>query len=182
MKQKGQIWVSAVLYIALGMIVVTLILSAGIPLISKMRDRNTITQTKAVLFNIDKNIKAVSNEALGSVRYLSPVDINAGELYIDRLDSNKIEWSMKTNSKLIEPNTGFSEGNLHMILEETPIEDEYLMRLYLDYSDSNINISLSPASQFQNPFQGRFSFSIENKGYVSCATGECLEVTIDVAG
>ncbi|MBU4502978.1 MAG: hypothetical protein KKA79_10370, partial [Nanoarchaeota archaeon] len=108
MKKKGQIWVSAVLYIALGMIVITLILSAGVPLINKMRDRNTITQTKTVMFDLDNNIKAVVNEAKGSTRFLSPVDINSGQLFIDQAGSNTTEWVMRTSNRMIEPETDFT--------------------------------------------------------------------------
>ena len=122
MKKRGQIWVSAVLYIALGMIVITLILSAGVPLINNMRDRNTISQTKMVMFDLDSNIKAVANEAKGSVRYLSPVGINAGQLFIDQGDSNKIEWNMITQNKMIEPGIDFTEGDLNLRLEETAVE------------------------------------------------------------
>ena len=57
--KKGDVWVSAVLYIALGMVLITLILSAGLPLIEKMRDKNTIVQTKNLLFNINANIETI---------------------------------------------------------------------------------------------------------------------------
>lgn len=182
MKKKGDIWVSAVLYIALGMVVITLILSAGLPLISKMRDRNTIAQTKTVMFDIDNNIKAVVNEAKGSTRYLSPVDISAGQLYIDQGESNKVEWSMKTKNKMMEPDTLFNEGDLSLELKTTAIEDEYDMALSFDYNSKNIDIVVTPNA---NPFQGRFSFTIKNNGYktTNCPQpGECLEVGITIQG
>lgn len=178
MKKKGDIWVSAVLYIALGMIVITLILSAGLPLIGKMRDRNTIAQTKRVMFDLDSNIKAVVNEAKGSTRYLSPVDINTGELYIDRNGNNKTEWSMKTKNKLMETGIEFEEGDLKLKLDETATEGEYEMKLYMDYNEKNVDVSL--AGDYQNPFQGRFSFSIKNNGYdcfIDCPVGVVITVT-----
>jgi len=172
MKKKGQVWISAVLYIALGMIVITMILSVGVPLVNKMRDRNTLAQTKNVLFSIDNNIKAVVNEAKGSTRFLSPVDINEGQLIINE-EENKIEWSMITGNKMIENDTVFSEGDLRILLEETGMVDEYNMQIYSDYSEKNIELSLE--GDYQNPFQGRFSFSIKNNGY------ECKECPLEIS-
>ncbi|MBM3199693.1 hypothetical protein FJZ53_02060 [Candidatus Woesearchaeota archaeon] len=184
MKKKGDIWVSAVLYIALGMVVVTLILTAGLPLINKMRDRNTIAQTKSMMFNIDANIKAVANEAKGSTRYLSPVDINSGQLFIGyAVDKQKpeendtVRWFMKTNNKMIEPRMDFSEGDLKMRLDTTAVEGEYEMNVYFDYN-SRYDIKLT--GEYDNPLQGRYSLSIKNKGYAQgCA--DCLpEIEINV--
>ena len=79
---KGQIWISAVLYSALGIIIITIILSAGLPLINKIRDRNLVTQTKDIMRTLDDNIKKVANEGPGSKRFLSPLIIDGGELVI----------------------------------------------------------------------------------------------------
>lgn len=181
MFKKGDIWVSAVLYIALGMIVITLILSAGVPLINKMRDRNTIAQTKTVMFDIHQNIQAVANEAKGSTRYLSPVDITSGKMLIDQDGSNKTEWSMLTTNKVMEPDTEFTEGDLKLKLARTAREDEYEMKLYFNYNEKNIDLSLS--GEYQNPFEGRYSFSIKNNGFPSGCILNCpLEVEITVTG
>jgi len=184
MKKRGQIWVSAVLYIALGMIVITLILSAGVPMINKIRDRNTVAQTKNVMLDIHNNIQAVTYEAKGSTRYLSPVDINAGQLFIDQGGDNRTMWTMTTKNKMMENDTDFTEGDLHQFLTETAIEGEYDIMLYLGYTAGNVDLKLSPQSQFQNPFQGRFSFTIKNQGYPCPATvTDCpIEVEITVTG
>ena len=79
----GEVWVSAVLYLALGLILITIVLAAGIPLINKIRDRNTVAQTKDILFVLDKNIRTVASEGTGSKRYVSPVNIDAVELVFD---------------------------------------------------------------------------------------------------
>ena len=83
MEKKGDIWVSAVLYIALGMVVITIILSAGMPLINKMKDKNTIVQTKDLFFNLNANIETVANEGLGSKRFISTFLISSGDMKID---------------------------------------------------------------------------------------------------
>ena len=135
------------------------------------------------MFDLDNNIKAVVNEAKGSTRFLSPVDINSGQLFIDQGGDNRTEWVMRTSNRMIEPETDFTEGDLHLFLKETAIEGEYDMKLFLDYNDINVDLSLGHSSEFQNPFQGRFSFSIKNNGEPAGCTGNCpVEVVVEVTG
>ncbi len=177
MWKKGDVWVSAVLYIALGMVIITLILSAGIPLIEKMRDKNTIVQTKNLLFNLNANIEAVANEGAGSKRYISPVVISSGALNIDSTN-DLIRWKMTTKNLMMQPNKAsvtdncliadhsgceiFKEGALNMWMIETAVEGEYDIYLELSYAgyidvwyDTN-----APAS-----LVGKYSVSIEHKGF-----------------
>ncbi|MBS3117768.1 hypothetical protein J4430_02720 [Candidatus Woesearchaeota archaeon] len=156
----GEVWVSAVLYLALGLILITIVLAAGIPLINKIRDRNTVAQTKDILFVLDKNIRTVASEGTGSKRYVSPVNIDAGELVFDS-DQDRLSWSMTTSNKLAEPSLTLQEGVLFLRLDETPISDEYKVNLWLDY----LNLyDLFMVSDFSNPFSGTYSLSIENNG------------------
>ena len=82
MKKTGQIWISAALYTALGVILVTLILSVGLPFVDKLKTRNTVLQTKDVLYSFDSTVRAVYLEGLGSRRPLF-VDIGEGDFLID---------------------------------------------------------------------------------------------------
>jgi len=167
--KKGSLWISAVLYIALGVVVITLILSAGIPLINKMKDQNIFSQTKKLMFVIDENIKEVTNEGPGSKRFLSPLEISEGELIIDD-ETNNITWKMITTNRLFEPNSlttaeenklRFVEGSLVMWLDETRNEDEYQINLELPYT-STADIILS--SESGSPFIGKYSLSIYHTG------------------
>jgi len=156
---KGQLWISAVLYIALGVVIITLILAAGLPLIDKMRDRNTIVQTKTLMLQIDDNIRTVAHEGPGSKRFLSPVDIGEGELVVND-EAEQISWSIITNNKMMEPGIEFQEGFLNYTLEETPVEKEYKITLKLDYLDI-ADIKLDPNNPYGNPFVGTYSLTIE---------------------
>jgi len=166
--KKGDIWVSAVLYIALGMVLITLILSAGIPLVNKMRDKNTISQTKKLLHAIDENIRTVANEGPGSKRYLSPVEVSSGVLAIEDKNSDDdealgeiIQWNITTANKLMEPGMDFPEGSLIMRMEEGVLEDEYILSITARYKDV-ANLTLN--SKFQNTMTGRYSVTIEHAG------------------
>lgn len=181
MNKKGDVWVSAVLYIALGMVIITIILSAGIPLIEKMRDKNTIIQTKNLLFDINANIDAVANEGVGSKRYLSPVVISSGALNVDQLN-DLIIWKMTTKNLMMQPNNMnvtadcekvnsidcpgleiFKEGALNMWMLKTVVEGEYDIYLELNY---NGYIKLAYEGDVSaESLTGKYSFSIEHAGF-----------------
>ncbi len=187
MNKKGDVWVSAVLYIALGMVLITLILSAGLPLIEKMRDKNTIVQTKNLLFNLNANIESVANEGAGSRRYISPVVISSGALSIDNTN-DLIIWKMTTKNPMMQWNSmdkitsppscvekvnsyncpnleTFKEGALNMWMVETPVEGENEIYLELKYGSVDITYGgVSPDCVTAPSLTGSYSFSIENRG------------------
>ncbi len=158
MKKKGDIWISAVLYLGLGVLVLTLILSAGMPLVDKLKDKNVIAQTKGLFSVIDENIRAVTNEGPGSRRFLSPFEVRKGDLYIE---TGRIRWQMRTPVKIMESDIVTKEGALALAENETNIVDEYMMNIYADYGSlAQINM----VSEYSNPFQGIYSVSIRNTG------------------
>lgn len=185
LNKKGDVWISVVLYTAIGVVALTLILSAGLPLIQKMRDKNTVAQTKNLMTIVDENVRAVVGEGPGSRRYLSPFEIKAGDLFIDS-DGDRIFWSLKTTAKMVEPRwdsngnpiqpaTGppdangnvqsdipeFREGSIRIYSNESIIVDEYVIVMGLDYANY---ADLELNSQFNSPFKGLYSMTIENTG------------------
>ncbi len=184
LNKKGDVWISVVLYTAIGVIALTIILSAGLPLIQKMRDKNTVAQTKALMAVIDENIRAVVSEGPGSRRFLSPLEIKAGDLFIqaDSVAPNgdRVYWTFKTTAKMVEPRWDsngnpiidangdnipdmpeFREGTLKIYSNESIIVDEYILIMGLDYSNF---ADLTLNSPFASPFKGLYSMTIENTG------------------
>ncbi|MFH1592995.1 MAG: hypothetical protein ABIB47_06545 [Candidatus Woesearchaeota archaeon] len=167
MEKRGNVWISAVIYIALGIIAITILISAGIPLVGKVRDRNTFQQTKELMHEIDGAIQEVLSEGPGSRRYLSPVIINQGELYIRGEPSggdNAIIWLMETKAMLLEPNVVIHEGNLKLGLTEDPIlVDNYIVNITMDYfSVKEIDIDI--ADEDKEAMKGKNSISVTNAG------------------
>ncbi|MFA5887721.1 MAG: hypothetical protein WC852_03360 [Candidatus Nanoarchaeia archaeon] len=172
--KKGDVWISAVLYMALGVIVLTIILAAGVPMIQKMKDKNSFSQAKTVFFTLNQNINDVINEGPASRRYMSPFEIKSGEFTIDETN-DRIIWSMKTKAKMMEPSYDFTqtpgvdtpsipefqEGDLYMYAQDTNIVDEYIASLKLDYTDI-AHIQLE--SPFAGPFAGTYSLTVEHMG------------------
>ncbi|MDD4877920.1 MAG: hypothetical protein PHO02_02700 [Candidatus Nanoarchaeia archaeon] len=183
--RKGDVWISAVLYMALGVIVLTIVLAAGVPMIQKMKDKNSFSQAKTVFYTVNENMKNVINEGPGSRRYMSPFEIKTGEFNVDQTNSQVI-WSMKTQAKMMEPNydfrdisTGipeFREGDLYMFAKETNIVGEYIAYLKLDYTGiAHLNLT----SPFSGPFAGTYSVTIQHTGTYEADNLPNIEIKIN---
>ena len=133
MKKKGDIWISAALYFGLGIIVITIILSAGMPVINKLRDKNTVIQTKDLMFKLDNNIRSVIRGGAGEQRYVE-LEIKKGEFVIDQ-NAEKIKWTMESRILLSQPGVKIEEGNLIILTENSNVVGEYITELSLDYSN-----------------------------------------------
>lgn len=173
--KKGQIWTSAVLYIVIGVITISIILSAGVPLVNKLKDKNTIIQTKELMLDLDKVIREVRNEGPGSKRVIQPFVIKDGNFFINTTNNeNKIQWILKTSAVFVEPcgktkadclsnNLIIKEGPLSIYETDTIVEDEYIINLELDYAGVGF-LKMKEGLGKDAPLLGRFSFIIENSG------------------
>jgi hypothetical protein len=174
-RKKGQIWVSAALYTALGLILITVILSVGMPFVNKIKERNTILQTKNVLFELDKVIREVDLEGVGSRRPFF-IEIQEGELSINDLTVDEtITWMLISEDKLgIESgeNVGDSgpridEGNLK--IQSNRVGQGYEINLWLDFKTNGINIKSD-----LDKLSGQYNLVIEHKK--SSAEGDYVEI------
>ncbi len=167
MHKRGVIWVAAVLYIAVGMVVLGLILASALPALGKLKDRNVYAQTKELFFVLDKNIRQVVVEGVASQRELNPLTITKGTFF---LNASNIYWSMKTEALIIEPSTESEkivkkEGNVEIWQEKTSVKGEYVLHLDIYYSQDTgqIKLILDPASVGM-PLQGTYSMLVKNLG------------------
>ena len=163
MNKRGDIWISAALYTALGVIMVTLILSVAMPFVNKLIERNTVLQTKNVMYEMDNVIRAVYNEGFGSRRPLF-VEIGEGDFLIDTANE-KISWKIISEEKLgIEPDLAnpIEEGSLK--IKSKSLGQGYEIELYLEYDSIDIESNLKLLS-------GKYNLVIEhvfdNKDYVN---------------
>ena len=131
--KKADVWISAVLYMALGIILLTLILAAGLPVITKIKDKNTALQTKEVMFELDKSIRAVYTQGPGSQRPLT-LEMHRGQLLIDDLH-DQITWRFDTSVLLSEPDALIREGNFIIQTQLTPVNNRYTTLFILNYTD-----------------------------------------------
>lgn len=172
--KKGQIWVSAALYTALGLILITVILSVGMPFVNKIKDRNTILQTKNVLYEMDKLIREVELEGIGSRRPFF-VDIEEGDFTIkDEGAEERIIWSIISENKLgIESGSSvgqkgplIEEGNLN--IQSKKVGQGYEINLWIDYKDMGLNIDSN-----LKQLKGNYNLIIEHS---TCEGEDCVKI------
>ncbi len=153
----AETWVSAVLYIAISTIVLAIVLSAGMPVVAKLRDKNTIAQTKTVMHELDNTIRAVARD-VGAQR-VRMLDIRAGKLVIDGANE-RINWTKETKYIESEPGILIEEGSLKIMTTEDPVViGKYWINLGLDYSESSIDLDSTSGL-----IAGRTSLAFENLG------------------
>jgi len=158
MYKKGDIWISAILYFALGVILLSIILAAGLPAITKMKDDFTVKQTKDLMINLDGSIRTVYHEGPGSQRIVS-LDIGRGDFFIKE-DLEVIEWSIESSALISEVGVEIQEGNLFILTEDSAVSGKYLVNLKLNYTDVNLNLSYSGPERLS----GEVGLSIANGG------------------
>ncbi len=163
MQKKGDIWISAVLYFGLGIIIISILLAAGLPVINKLRDKNIIIQSKQVIHALDQNIREVAREGPGSQRIVS-VNLKKGVLLINDQEET-ITWNYPTSKILIsELNVPVPEGTLRIMTGSTGQKATYNVNISANYT--NIADLTRPGGR-PNTFLGLTDFVIRNEGIVN---------------
>lgn len=158
MNTKADIWISAILYMGLGVIILTLVLTAGIPVINKIRDKNTAIDTENLMLSLDDKIRAVYSEGPGSRRPFR-FDIRKG-IFIINDATETITWTFETSALLSEPGIEIPKGNLVLITKETGTKNEYVSSFVLNYTNI-LDITLQSNS---NEFTGANNLFVTNIG------------------
>ena len=144
--KKGAVWVSAVIYVMIAVVVMVIVLEAGLPLIEGLTERNAFNKIRDTLVSVDKQIQQVASEGQGSQRVI-PLEIFDGEL---KIQDEKLRWKLETDSKLVEPNSRVELGNL-IISSDVDVtaatEDSFFV---IQNSRIKVNFSnVGSASSFQ---------------------------------
>ena len=106
--KKGAIWVSAVIYVLIGIIVLTIVIEAGVPFINGLREKSNVNRARNTFSALDQQIQDVAKEGQGSQRII-PLEVSEGTV---RVEDNKLRWKIETRSKVLEPRTRVELGNL----------------------------------------------------------------------
>ncbi len=180
MNKKGDIWISAVLYFGLGIIIITLLLTAGLPVINKLRDKNIAIQTKEVFHTLDQNIREVLKGGPGTQRVVT-LNIKKGIFKVNSnavADSNTITWTFKDSKAYIsEPNkkgtlltsaVKVNDGNIEIVTNEGTTKGNYDITYTLRYDTADLPLAaINPAGLGVNApvtISGIGDISIRNGG------------------
>ena len=106
--RKSQLWISAILYILIIVVAITLILSVGIPIINEMRDKIAFNRAKDTMLNLDQHIVDIASEGEGSQRII-PIEISAGKL---KVENSQLIWEMDTGAEIVTSRSKIDIGNL----------------------------------------------------------------------
>lgn len=107
MNKKSQIWISALLYILIIVVSLSLLLEIGLPIITKMKDKAIFTQVREAMLSLDQHITDIASEGTGSQRVI-PMEVREGKVIID---NDKFRWQLETTAKILEPRTKMDLGN-----------------------------------------------------------------------
>lgn len=106
--KRGQIWISAVLYVFVIVALIALVLEVGLPLIDGLRDQNSFNRAQETMSALDSHIQQIASEGQGSQRVV-PISVADGEITVE---GDSIRWKIETDEQLVEPGSRQELGNL----------------------------------------------------------------------
>lgn len=129
---KAQIWVETAIYTLIGLVIISVVLSAALPQIDKMKDRNIIKQTAIALEDLDSKIVDVQQSPL-NLR-IAKLSISKGRIEINPNEGIETVTFVLEGSRLMlsEPGKQVNEGG--MILLTTQTGKKYDLTLTKNYS------------------------------------------------
>ncbi|NQU79000.1 hypothetical protein HQ545_04490 [Candidatus Woesearchaeota archaeon] len=107
---KGQIWISAILYILVITVVMVVVLNAGVPILRELQDKSVFTRSKNTFIQLNQHISEISEEGVGSQRVV-PVEVEKGFL---ELKDGSLKWDMRTDARILESGQQVELGNLYI--------------------------------------------------------------------
>ncbi|MFC1723309.1 hypothetical protein ACFL0V_04170 [Nanoarchaeota archaeon] len=125
---KGQIWVSAILYILIITVVMVIVLNAGIPILENLQDKTVFTRQKNSFLSLNQQIKDISEEGVGSQRVI-PIEIEKGNL---ELKEGALKWDLLTDAKILESGHQIDLGNLYVSSNADVTAREYASNYTLE--------------------------------------------------
>lgn len=158
MFKKADIWISAVIYIGLGVVILSLILAVGIPVVYKVRDKNIAIDTENLMLTLDTNIRAVYSEGPGSRRPFK-FEIRRGSFLVNDQEDT-ITWNFETTALLSQPGEKVEKGNILLITIESNAKNTYVSSFQINYSGI-LDLKLQGSN---GEFNGANSLLISNTG------------------
>lgn len=130
----------------IGIVILVLVLSVGLPTINRIRDKNTASETQDIMLTLDKNIREVYSEGPGSKR-TSKIEIKRGSFQIDET-KELMTWNFDTGVLLTEPNITIKRGTLEITSIPAKQSRKYQTTFVINYTGV-VDLKLqNPQTQF----------------------------------
>lgn len=111
MRKKGQLWISAVLYVLVIVVVIVIVIEALTPVIENLKDKSIYNRIRDSFITLNEYVRDVSSEGKGSQRTI-PIEVQKG---VFSVEENEIKWTFETDSQILEPRTQVELGNLLVV-------------------------------------------------------------------
>jgi len=132
--RKSQIWVETMIYLLIGLAIITLVLAFALPKINQMKDKTIVDQSINMMNSLDAKIVEVQERGVGNVRNID-LNLNNGKVVIDYKEST-ITYNLDESSyKYSEPNLPVMIDRMQVLT--TPLTEKvYRVSIMLNYSSS----------------------------------------------
>jgi len=158
-EKRGIVWISAVLYMLIGLAVMAALLMVVRPRIEQMRDSITIDQTITTFNRLDETISK-TREAPGT-RLEFILQLSKGAVEINS-SGNSIIWSMDSSIAKSESNKPINIGSIKVLT--VPISaDKWRVSLEMDYT-FNMTYNGKDESKTLGEAKTPYDLWIENRG------------------
>jgi hypothetical protein len=138
--KKGEIWISVIIYTLVAVLALVLILNTGLPILTEMKDRATVTKTREIMLDLDRHIAGIVSQGEGSQATVA-FEIREGEV---RFADNQLIWEIETTSRIISPRTSTTIGNLiissNANVRTYDVGDAYIMSTNMKNEQFSIRI------------------------------------------
>ena len=147
MNKQSQVWISAVLYILVSVLIMVLVLEALTPVIDDIKDKSVFTRMEDAFLSINQQIREVGLEGRGSQRII-PIEVHKGTLTVA---DNALRWEMDTPADILEPRTQNEIGNVLVTSNAEVTATEYNNSFVLENSIIKVNFTkLGSANNYTN--------------------------------
>jgi hypothetical protein len=175
--KKGDVWISAVLYTAIMIAIISILLLSINPKIEEYRDRVTINYMIQALNSLDTTIQEV-NDVMGNKRNF---EIKISKGHISVLPKEEIiKYSITTNFEFSQPDQIIKVDKVNLKTEKE--KGKVLVELWLNYSNTIINITTSQDSEGNEititPGPKPYKIWIENLGAPENSPNNTIYISI----
>lgn len=110
LEKRAQIWIEAMSYLLISLIIIGAILAFIKPKIQEMQDKSILENSIKMMEEIDSTISSIAEEVPGNKRKIS-LELKKGNLKIDGIN-NKILFEINSKYEYSEPGKDYKLGDL----------------------------------------------------------------------
>lgn len=168
MRKRGQLWVETVIYLLIGLSLISLTLAFVLPKVNSQRERLIIEQTIVALNDLHGTMQEVARQGEGNRRVID-FSLRVGEFVIDG-ENDKISFILEDLHKpYSQPGISIPAGNV--IVKTELVQKSSRVRLELPLDEFDLQFEGTQAQKEISPASVPYRFSIEHKGIGQDAQG-----------